>query len=375
MATPSRVDPLPAEQPRLRTRARAVALGSERRIGLWILPLFLISGLLGATLAGALAVLYFGQQVDRLEATTAGARAEVAAAGEELTRTAEDARAAIDEQVTEVERRLAVTYPVGLPADGGVYAASAHHARGEIRVGTAFTVFSDEGETYFLVNYRLIAAADGLALPVADILLPGQRLTLRVHSYDRDLDLAVLVATGGPLPVLPWRPRSEPIERGAAVYVVGVAGADTAAIVEGRVGGVSRRAVLPVLPLNAAIAGGPIVDSAGRVVAVSSLDYRPFGDDTGGLHHAVPIHRLCERLLRCTRSDLEVGELGAEGEASGAARPRGAEPEDVPADRPRSPEPLPSPSPTPTPTPTQRATPQPEAEPDDEPVPPPRPSP
>jgi hypothetical protein len=71
-----------------------VVLGSRRRIGLWILPLFLIVGLLGAVLAGTLAVLYYEQEVRRLEGTTAAARAEVAAARDEVGEAGRNTRAA-----------------------------------------------------------------------------------------------------------------------------------------------------------------------------------------------------------------------------------------------------------------------------------------
>ena len=45
---------------------------------------------------------------------------------------------------------------------------------------------------------------------------------------------------GGPLPVLEWRPADEPVQRGDAIYAVGVAGASKPTILEGRVGGKQR---------------------------------------------------------------------------------------------------------------------------------------
>jgi hypothetical protein len=41
-------------------------LGSEDRRGWWLVPFFLVVGLAGAVLAGSLAVVYDGQQVDQL---------------------------------------------------------------------------------------------------------------------------------------------------------------------------------------------------------------------------------------------------------------------------------------------------------------------
>lgn len=300
-------------------RVRDVALGSNRRIGLWILPLFLVVGLLGAVLAGTLAVLYYGQQVRRLEDTTAVARAEVAAARDEVGAAAAQARADIEAQVEGVQTRLAAGAPITAPNEAGVYAVAADHARGEVRVGSAFTVYSDARETFLVTSYRLVATADGAALQRARVFIPGsEAVEVVVHGYDRDLDLAVLVAAGGPLPVPPWRPPEEVVPLGDGVFAVGVAGSDTAAAVEGTVAGTGPRALVADLPLNGFLSGAPVVDGAGRVVAVASLDYAPFGQVQGELRYAVPIRLLCERLLQCSQADLGAGGLGPGG-GSGAA--------------------------------------------------------
>jgi S1-C subfamily serine protease len=289
---------------------RNVVLGSERRIGLWILPLFLITGLLGATLAGALAVLYYGQKVDQLETTTAAARAQLDEAKAEVDRTASEARDAIDAQVDEVERRLAATQPIASPNEAGVYAVSAEHPDGEVRVGSAFTIFSDKRETYFLTNYRLVATDDGFAVPAADVFLPDQRVRVQVYNFDAERDLAVLVARGGVLPVLEWRAADQPLARGDTLFLAGIAGTDTAAVVEGSLAAFSDRAVVPVLPFNGFLSGGPLLDGSGKAVAISSLDYAPFGEVRGDLTYAVPIRAVCERLIRCTPADVGAGGLG-----------------------------------------------------------------
>jgi len=299
-----------------------VVLGNRRRIGLWILPLFLIVGLLGAVLAGTLAVLYYDQEVRRLEDTTAGARAEVAAARDEVGAAADQARADIGAQVAGVQASLASGVPIPAPNEAGVYAVAADHPRGEVRVGSAFTVYSDARETFLVTSYRLVATAEGGAVAAARVFLPRSApVEVGVHGYDRDLDLAVLVAGGGPLPVPPWRPPEESVPLGDGMFAIGVAGADTPAAVAGTVAGVGPRALVADLPLNAFLAGGPIVDGAGRVVAVASLDYAPFGRVPGELRYAVPVRLLCERLLRCSEADLGAGGLGPGGGSGAAAVP------------------------------------------------------
>lgn len=335
-----------------RGRVREVAFGSDRRIGLWILPLFLVTGLIGATLAGTLAVLYFAQQVRELEETTAAARAELTQARDEVVATASEATAAIAAEAERVRGELAALPPVESPNAAGVYAVAATHADGEVRVGTAFTLFSDERETWFVANYRVVRTADGFAVPTGEVFLPDQTVTVGVHNFDRDRDVVVLVARGGPIPVLPWRPADAAVTRGDGLWLAGVAGTDTAAVYAGRVAGVSAQAVLPDLGLNAFLSGGPLLDAEGRVVAISSLDHAPFGKVAGDLTYAVPIRVLCERLIACTAADLGAGSLGEPGGVG--ALPAPAATEDVPAALP-SPAASGSPSPRPSPRPSVSA--------------------
>jgi S1-C subfamily serine protease len=186
--------------------------------------------LLAATLVGALAVLYYGQRVAALEATTAGARAELDAAVDRVTEAAEEAEDSIAELVRQVRESLAEGPPIDSPNDVGIYAVSAAHPGGEVRVGSGFVLLSDRDGTAVVTNYRVVATPDGFALGGADVHLPQGTFTARVHSFDRDRDLAVLVLSGGPLPVPEWRPADERVTRGDLVYLAGIAGPGTAAV-------------------------------------------------------------------------------------------------------------------------------------------------
>jgi len=358
--TTTRPPPPGASRARRGRRAvREAAFGSQRRIGLWILPLFLITGLLGATLAGGLAVLYYAQQVSRLESTTAAARAEAIAAANRVEAAAVQAEEAIRSQVAAVEESLAQGPPITSPNESGVYAVAASHPGGEVRVGSAFTLFSDQEETFLVTNYRVIAAAGGTAVDSVRVLVPGRDpVGVAVHNFDRELDLAVLVGEGGPLPVLPWRPAEEPMEIGGAVFLAGVGGQDMATVAEGTLAGIGPRALAAGLLLNPFVSGGPLLDGSGRVVAVSSLDYAPFGPADGGLTYAVPIRLLCAQLLQCTTADAgpsgaPLGGIPVPG-ATAVPPPPSAAPS--PAVQP------PSPVPTPTPTPTPLSAPSPPEE-------------
>lgn len=335
-------------------RGRNFLFGNERHLGLWVLPLFLIMGLLGATLAGGLAMLYYGQQVRDLERSTTRVLSQLEERGEELLNTADDAQKAIEDQARQVRDAVAQAPPVSSPNDAGIYAVAARHASGEIRVGSAFTIFSDGAETFLVTSYGLVQTADGFSVTSALVYLPNDTVTAVVHNYDRDLDVATLRLRGGPLPVPQWRPGNEEVRRGDVVYAAGIAGPGTPAVVQGIVAGVSNQAVVPDLNANSFLAGGPLLDGSGRVIAVTSMEYRPFGPADGSLRYSVPIRAICRRLVRCTRADLSAGELGDEGGSGAIRRAPTTEP---------SPSPTPSPTSSPTPSPRPTFSPEPTATP------------
>ena len=301
---------MPTQRRSIWARLRARLLGDERHIGLWIFPLFVMVALLGAVLIGGLATLYYGQQVGDLEATTARARKNLDDVLDDVSQQAKKARRDINRQVNQARDEFSRDSPVSSPASAGVYAVSATQADGEVRVGSAFTVFSDADETYLLTTYAVIATEDGGAVDSVDVFLTGDASTVPVHSFDADRDLAVLIAEGGRLPVLDWRPADEPVKRGDAVYAVGIAGPGVPAIVPGRVAGNSDLAIIPDVPLNEFLAGGPLVDGAGRIVAISSLEYAPFGQVDGTVVYAPPIRLSCEVLVDCTAEDVGAEDPG-----------------------------------------------------------------
>ena len=302
------------------SRLRSRLFGDERHIGLWIFPLFVMAALLGAVLIGGLSALYYGQQASDLKETTAAARRGIDAVEGDVTTAARRARRDINRQVNQARDELSRQSPVTSPSDAGVYALSVTHPGGEVRVASAFTVFSNRNETFLISNYAAVATESGGAVDTVEVFLPGQTVTIPVYSVDRERDLSVLVAEGGPLPVLPWRPADEPVRRGDAIYAIGIAGANTPAVLEGQVAGVSDRAIVPSLALNAFVAGGPLVDGSGRVVGVASQDYAPFGTVEGNLVYAPPIRGVCEVLIDCTAADVGAGGL-SDPAAGGAGQP------------------------------------------------------
>lgn len=325
--------------------------GSERRIGLWILPLFLVTALLGATLAGGLVLLYYSQQVREIRESTTNIRGQIDEAMAEVDARVAEALAAIDEKVGTAQEGLRQTSPIEKPDESGIYSVSATHEGGQRRVASGFTVFSDTRQSYLVTTYGVVATDDDHALERVQVALPRGSVEGTVHGFDRERDLAIVVLPASGLPVLDWRPSDETLRAGDTVFLVGVAGPGTASVVEGRLAAASSDALVPSLPVSSFTAGAPLVDSAGRVVGIAALGFRPFGDDEGSQTYAVPIRGLCVRLLRCTAADIGAGGLGSGGgtgtrseqsSSRGATQPRS----DPPAEQPPAEQSEPAPEPT-----------------------------
>lgn len=342
-------------------RARRVAVGDTRHVGLWLFPLFLLTAALAATLSGGLVVLYYAQQVADLRAETADARARLDEAVTDVDDAVDAATTAIDEQVARVLAELAQGLPVDSPNGAGVFAISAAHDDDEVRVGSAFTVFSDDEESFLVTTYELVRTAGGGAVESVQLFLPGQTVRGQVNGFDRGLDLATVVLSGGRLPVTEWRPADLALDLGDPLYLVGVAGPQAPSVVEGRLAAVSTDAVVGSLPVSSFTAGGPLLDIEGRVVAIAAPGFSPFGPATGGLGYHVPIRALCRSLLRCTSADVGAPGLGesgsltpSRGSTAPGANATAPQPRPSPPPQPSpSQQPLASPSPDPTPSPTQ----------------------
>ena len=100
--------------------------------------------------------------------------------------------------MAEAQDDLARSTPLDVPADGGVYAVSADHAGGEVRVGSAFTVYSDavdapEPMTFLVTTYDLVAVGDEAAvasatvhLPTGDVVAPVTRRRAELRPGDAE---------------------------------------------------------------------------------------------------------------------------------------------------------------------------------------------
>lgn len=286
-------------------------------LGLWLIPLFVLVGLLGAGLAGVLVMLHYDQEIARLEA-------EAGAPGNSAARDQENSE---DEDVDAADP---AEFPYDDPSDAGVYQIRAQTPGEPSRVGSGFTVHSDTEKTFLVTTYDLVARTDSdRAVDEVDVVLPSGEVTGTVHNYDRRQDLAIVVVREGArdLPVASWGADAASLSAGDPLYLVGVSGQATEPIVEGTVSAATSRAVVPSMSVNSFLIGGALMDASGGVVAVASVEYDAPGESEEA--YGVPIRVVCQRLLQCTGDDEDGDDAAGDStgsEESGDAE--GIDPED-----------------------------------------------
>lgn len=317
--------------------------GGPRRLGFWTVPLFVAVGLLGAVLAGSLSAVYYAQKVDALRDETEAARRDLATAVEQVSEAAEQARTDIQDEVSAVRDELAVTPPIEDAAAAGLASVRAtvvvrpaqepspppagpgqteqpqepaRPAETVTRTGSAFAVVVGEGQAFFVTAYAVVADPQrpGFPVPRAELSYAGATVGAEVHSWDAQRDLALLRVQGLPRVAVPeWRPDDEVLTPGARLFAVGLTPTGVLAQLGVSVGAAEPAALLLDTALPDVTRGGPIVDGGGRVVAVASTAYAPYGAG-GAANPAVPIRVLCESLIRCGSGDVgQGGQTGGDG--------------------------------------------------------------
>jgi S1-C subfamily serine protease len=300
--------------------------------------MFIAVGLAGAVLAGSLAVVFASQRVDRLTRETAGARADLASAAEDVREAADEALEAITAEADAIRDQFATDLPYEDAAQAGVVhlvleaqvpdpAVSPAPAQQEQqpdpedqedgepdaepqappprptldlrRRASGFVVAGDAETAFVATTFALMADPSRPDVPLdvgVRVLTAGGETTGRVHSWQASRDLLLLRVPLRGIEPMPWRPADEPVGAGDRITAVGVTPGLAAIRVGGTVAAADANALISDLPALELLAGGPVVDAQGRVVAVGSSRYSPFGNDPV----AVPVRLLCEDLLaRC----------------------------------------------------------------------------
>lgn len=173
---------------------------------------------------------------------------------------------------------------------------------GQPSVGTAFVLFSDSERSFLLTSYTTIRAATVSPGPDIRVRRGGEDVAVELNGWDEARDLALLIAEDAPnLPAVEVADTSS-VSTGDRVFAISALGAAGGSIVQGFVADISARAVQHDAPVGAHFQGGPLINTRGELVAITSRRYAPLGFDPRDVFFAVPVGEACDQVVQCPDS-------------------------------------------------------------------------
>jgi S1-C subfamily serine protease len=192
-------------------------------------------------------------------------------------------------------------------ASPSVWFVSTRDEAGQPSVGSAFVVFSDAEQSFLLASFNTVRANAQEPTPGITVRKGDEEIGASLTAWDPPNDLALLAIDRPELPALSWAPADPPLQIGDRVFVVSGLGAAGGSISQGFVADTSANGIQHDSPVGAAFQGGPLLNSAGEVLAVASRAYSPLGFPPEAVFFGVPIRSSCSQVIRCPEGDAQPG--------------------------------------------------------------------
>ena len=266
---------------------------------------------IGAGFSGVVLFSYYqyklNQTNQRVNALISGYKKQFANAEGDLAATAAAAKANIQNQLKAIQSlqagpaTLANLLRLTAPS---VFFVHTLDTNGQPSVGTAFVVSSNQYQSLLLTSYTTVVAATRSPGPTLYIRQGGTDTPVTVRSWDPQYDLALLVLPRGGLKALSAAPPSPGPQPGDRVYAVSGLGSAGASITQGSIVDVSASGISEDAAIGSDFQGGPIVNSAGQVIAVASRSYAPLGFTSEGVWFAPYVEAACNKVLSCPNGTL-----------------------------------------------------------------------
>lgn len=162
----------------------------------------------------------------------------------------------------------------------------------------------DSYPTEIVTNHHVIADCEYDTVEIKPI--GSQEIfEARVYSFDRTDDLAILITNKYIPPLATVTPDNEP-KVGHWVMAVGSPGKDNlnleGSVTNGNISNFRENAIVTDTTLNPGNSGGPLVNSAGEVVAVVS--WKIFDVAFDNVSFAQRVGLLCDQLSSCTKKQI-----------------------------------------------------------------------
>ena len=245
---------------------------------------FLFALALGAAFSGAVLYAFYEYRLDRneqrVEGYVAGFDERLKTALETIEAERDEARASIRAELEPLENLVASGETIAKlleKTSPSVFFVSTRDEAGQPSVGSAFTVFSDDDQTFLLTSFTTVRAASARPGPPVRVRKGDDEMEATLFTWDAAKDLALLVIDRGGVERLPWSTGDPPVRLGERLFAVGGLGTAGGAVTQGFVADVSQSGIQHDAPIGAQFQGSPLVNSAGEVVAVASRSYAPLG--------------------------------------------------------------------------------------------------
>ncbi len=191
---------------------------------------------------------------------------------------------------------------INLPATAGesVWALETRDEQGKAVLGSAFAVLKHEQGTVMVTSYSLVAASTTEPSPPLTLTKRDQRINAQLWSWDAKSDLAIVMVAED-LPTLPLATVEEQAASvGTRVFAISGFGGQAATASPGVLLDQSTSGLQHTAPVGTMFRGGPLVNGAGNVVGLSSLNYQPTGVDPGMVLTAPNTASFCDQVLKCS---------------------------------------------------------------------------
>jgi len=251
-----------------------------------------------------------GKTEHRVDAFKAGFEDKVKEAVGRIDTERDTAVGAVQSQLDDLEKFAASGETLSGLLDKtapSVWFVSTLDEAGQPSVGSAFVVFSDGSQSFLLTSYSTVHAATQKPAPKITVRKGDQELTAELTSWDPAHDLALLTLARPNLPALKWAPTDPALQIGDRVFVVSGLGAAGGAISQGFVADVSADGIQHDSPIGAAFQGGPLINSAGEVLAIASRTYSPLGFAPEAVFFGVPVRTSCKVVIKCPDPNTQPG--------------------------------------------------------------------
>lgn len=169
---------------------------------------------------------------------------------------------------------------------------------GNRTVGTGFAVASDSSQTFVLTSYTTVRAATVRPGPAVEVRQRDQVVKSTLWTWDETKDIALLIVQKGGIPTLSFASTGS-VKTGERVFALSGLGALGGAATQGFVADVSSPGIQHDAPVGTAFQGGPLVDSDGKVVGISSRTFAPLGYTSDSVWWAPPVRAACDKVLKC----------------------------------------------------------------------------